>query len=77
MAVSYNNLATAVDASHDYKRAIDLVSKCLEMIEDLLREPPSQSQDEDPYSEADLEYYRAVFLVNKGTIHVNNGELHV
>lgn len=72
MAISCNNLATAVDAARDYSRAVSLIFRSLEIVEQLQSLGGSQSSEE--YKEVELTYYTAVFHANLGTIHLNNGE---
>ena len=71
MAIGYNNLATAVDAAKDYHRAVGLVKASLEILESL------QSAPDDIDDVSVLEYYATVFLINLGTIHINNGSYSV
>ncbi len=70
MAVSYSNLATAVDVSKDYNGAVELVRKGLGILKNLqLSSEPSEDFDA-----ATVEYYTAVLQANLGTIHLNNGK---
>lgn len=66
-------MATAVDAAKEYKRAVSLVEKSLSLVDHLQTQPQDKGEEQD---EARMEYYRAIFLTNLGTIHMNNGELH-
>ena len=71
MAVSYSNLATAVDASRDYNGAVELVDKGLEILKHL----QSSSEPSEEFDVATVEYYMAVLQANLGTIHLNNGKI--
>ena len=87
VAIAYNNLATAVDGDRDYNRAVELVTASLDVIKQLrasqqvgdqqdttaTRDQDSERRGEE-YSEEELDYYTAVFSINLGTIHSNNGE---
>ena len=70
VAVSYSNLATALDAAKDYKGAIEVVEKGMRILE-CLQTSPEQSED---FDAATVNYYTAVLQANLGAIHLNNGE---
>ena len=70
VAVSYSNLATALDATKDYTGAVEVVEKGLRILE-RLQASPEQSED---FDAATVDYYTAVLQANLGTIHLNNGE---
>ena len=69
-------MASAYDAAHNYKRAVSMATRSLELVEQLCANPSQQSEDgqEMVVDKAELDYYRAVFHNNLGTIHLNNGE---
>ena len=69
-------MASAYDAARNYKRAVSMATRSLELVEQLRANPSQQSEDgqEVVVDKAELDYYGAVFHNNLGTIHLNNGE---
>ena len=60
-----------MDAANQYSKALELLGKSLDIIESLRSRAEVEGDDTD---RAYLDYHAAIFHINLGTVHSNNGE---